>query len=57
VTTVAAPPQAPAKVFAPQRYLALDAYRGFIMLVLVSSGFGLAELAQRRPAFWPIAKV
>src|SRR5215469_9066997 len=38
-----------------QRYLALDAYRGFIMLILVSGGFGLAELARRRPAFIPIA--
>jgi len=38
-----------------QRYLALDAYRGFIMLVLVSGGFGLAELAQRRPAFTGVA--
>lgn len=37
------------------RYLALDAYRGFIMLVLVSGGFGLAALAQRRPAFAGIA--
>src|SRR6266851_327336 len=52
-TTVSAQP--PAQVFVPQRYLALDAYRGFIMLVLVSSGFGLAELAQRRPAFTGIA--
>jgi len=52
-TTVSA--AAPAKVFVPERYLALDAYRGFIMLVLVSSGFGLAELAQRRPAFTGIA--
>jgi heparan-alpha-glucosaminide N-acetyltransferase len=26
-----------------QRYLALDAFRGFIMLVLVSAGFGLLE--------------
>jgi heparan-alpha-glucosaminide N-acetyltransferase len=50
-----APAAAPAKVFVPERYLALDAYRGFIMLVLVSSGFGLAELAQRRPAFLPLA--
>src|SRR5712692_3502077 len=38
-----------------QRYLALDAYRGFIMLVLVSGGFGLAAVAQRRPAFAGIA--
>ncbi len=37
------------------RYLALDAYRGFIMLVLVSGGFGLAELARHRPAFTGIA--
>lgn len=37
------------------RFLALDAYRGFIMLVLVSGGFGLAALAQRRPAFAGIA--
>lgn len=28
-----------------QRYLALDAYRGFIMLMLVSHGFGFGELA------------
>jgi predicted acyltransferase len=27
-----------------QRYLALDAYRGFIMLMLVSHGFGFGEL-------------
>jgi predicted acyltransferase len=40
---------------APPRYLALDAYRGFIMLVLVSGGFGLAALAQLRPAFAGIA--
>ena len=39
----------------PQRYLALDAYRGFIMLVLVSGGFGLAALAKRDPAFTGIA--
>jgi predicted acyltransferase len=43
------------KPSAQQRYLALDAYRGFIMLVLVSGGFGLAELAARRPAFTGIA--
>ena len=40
---------------APQRYLALDAYRGFIMLILVSGGFGLAALAKNRPAFAGIA--
>jgi predicted acyltransferase len=37
------------------RYLALDAYRGFIMIILVSGGFGLAALAQLRPAFAGIA--
>jgi predicted acyltransferase len=40
---------------APQRYLALDAYRGFIMLILASGGFGLAGLARRDPAFTVIA--
>lgn len=49
------PAAAPPKPSAPARYLALDAYRGFIMLVLVSGGFGLAELARRRPAFTGIA--
>jgi heparan-alpha-glucosaminide N-acetyltransferase len=50
--TVAATPPKPS---AQQRYLALDAYRGFIMVVLVSGGFGLAELARRNPAFTGIA--
>jgi heparan-alpha-glucosaminide N-acetyltransferase len=45
----------PPKPSAQQRYLALDAYRGFIMLILVSGGFGLAGLAQRNPAFAGIA--
>jgi heparan-alpha-glucosaminide N-acetyltransferase len=40
---------------AQQRYLALDAFRGFIMFVLVSRGFGLAALAKRNPAFTGIA--
>src|SRR5258708_11877076 len=52
-------PQVPAestpRPVAPPRYLALDAFRGFIMLVLVSGGFGLAELAKRRPEFTGIA--
>src|SRR6185503_21012449 len=47
--------EAPAKPAGQRRYLALDAYRGFIMMVLVSGGFGLAELAKRRPAFTGIA--
>ena len=45
---------APAAV-APKRYLALDAYRGFIMFILVSGGFGLRALARNRPAFSWIA--
>jgi predicted acyltransferase len=39
----------------PERYLALDAFRGFIMLVLASSGFGLAALAKTNPAFAGLA--
>ena len=50
------PAEVPPKPSAQQRYLALDAYRGFIMFVLVSGGFGLAELAQHRPAFTGMAK-
>ncbi len=50
----ARPAQPPAAV-TPQRYLALDAYRGFIMFILVSGGFGLAALAKNRPAFSWIA--
>ncbi len=49
--TAPAPPQPAAQ----QRYVALDAYRGFIMTILVSSGFGLAALAARKPAFAGIA--
>ena len=46
---------APPKPSAQQRYLALDAYRGFIMLVLASGGFGLAGLARHNPAFLGLA--
>jgi heparan-alpha-glucosaminide N-acetyltransferase len=49
------PAEAPPQRSPQPRYLALDAYRGFIMLVLVSGGFGLAELARRRPAFTGLA--
>ena len=48
--------EATPKLSAKQRYLALDVYRGFIMLVLVSGGFGLAELAKRWFAFIGIAR-
>ena len=49
------PAQAPPKPSAQQRYLALDAFRGFIMLMLVTEGFGVTELAKRRPEFAGIA--
>jgi predicted acyltransferase len=49
------PSEPPGRSSASQRYLALDAFRGFIMLVLVSEGFGLAGLARRNPAFTGIA--
>jgi predicted acyltransferase len=49
------PVEAPSKPSAQQRYLALDAYRGFIMTILVSGGFGLAGLARHKPAFTGIA--
>ena len=39
---------------APQRLLSLDAFRGFIMLLMASSGFGLVQVARAHPdsAFW-----
>src|SRR5690349_16095387 len=57
-TTLAAPaatPSAPPRATAQPRYLALDAFRGFIMIVLCSSGFGLAALAKNNAAFEPLA--
>jgi predicted acyltransferase len=38
----------------PQRLVSLDAYRGAIMTLLAAGGFGLAEVARRRPSsgFW-----
>ena len=45
----------PAVATSAQRYLALDAYRGFIMFILVSGGFGLRALAKSRPAYAWIA--
>src|SRR5687767_13150644 len=47
-------PPAPPPPSTVQRYLALDAYRGFIMLMLVSGGFGLRALAED-PRFRQIA--
>src|SRR5438046_538299 len=37
------PALAPAK---PERLTSLDAYRGFIMLVMASAGFGLPQIAE-----------
>lgn len=58
ITPAAAPARLPeetrAPLAAPQRYVALDAYRGLIMLLLVSNGFGLRALAQH-PFFSPLA--
>jgi predicted acyltransferase len=45
-------PAAPAKV---QRFLALDAYRGLIMLMLVSHGFGFGEL-KNHPVYGAVAR-
>ncbi len=44
----------PPKVATPQRYVALDAYRGFVMILLASGGFGFAVLAHH-PTFGRIA--
>ncbi len=54
--SAAAPLGAATPLRTPQpRYLALDAYRGFIMIMLVSGGFGLAALAEKNSAFTAIA--
>jgi predicted acyltransferase len=42
----AATPSAPAIPYKPQRLTSLDAYRGFIMLVMASAGFGFPQVAQ-----------
>ena len=54
-TVIESAKKAPAQEPGAKRYLALDAYRGFIMFVLVSGGFGLRALARNRPAFAWIA--
>lgn len=35
-----------------QRLVSLDAFRGFIMLLMASSGFGLAQMAKANPESW-----
>src|SRR4051794_37111090 len=42
---------------APARLLSLDAYRGFIMLLLVSEGFGFAALKSHPQWAWLAAQV
>ncbi len=53
--SLAAAAKAPPEPFLPQRYLGLDAFRGFIMVMLVSGGFGLAAVAKRNPAWAGLA--
>jgi predicted acyltransferase len=54
---VAAPPQRPPEKESGGRLVSLDAYRGFIMLLLVSEGFGLAVLKSRPAWAWLAAQV
>ncbi len=53
-TSLASAPAEPQRSAQP-RYLGLDAYRGFIMLVLASGGFGLRALGRQNPAFAGVA--
>lgn len=46
---------APPRTATAQRYVALDAFRGFIMIILASNGFGLHALADT-PGFRAIAR-
>lgn len=39
----------PAKPAAPERLVALDAFRGFMMILMVSDGLGLSDVAERFP--------
>ena len=44
----------PSSLNKPERLVSLDAYRGFIMLVMTSAGFGFPQLARlfRDDPFW-----
>src|SRR5262245_18085739 len=44
------PPAPPQPADEPARLMSLDAYRGFIMLVMASGGFGFARVAAQFPA-------
>jgi predicted acyltransferase len=57
VVGIAAPPQLPPEKGPGGRLVSLDAYRGFIMLLLVSEGFGLAVLKSRPAWAWLAAQV
>src|SRR5438132_3176548 len=48
------PPQPP-RTSVTQRFLALDAYRGFIMIALAASGFGFAKL-MNHPVWGVVAR-
>src|SRR5580700_5504794 len=52
VSTLPAPPRPAAK---PPRLVSLDAYRGFIMLAMASSGLYLSSVARVVPADDPLA--
>lgn len=45
----ALPTETPPKPDAPQRIMAIDAFRGFVMLAMVSSGFGFAQILKEHP--------
>ncbi len=51
-----APSPAPAPAARSARLVSLDAYRGFIMLLMASSGFGIVQMAATHPApsFWSL---
>ena len=51
ITAIESRQEAVAPAAAPKRYLALDAYRGFTMFVLVSSGFGLRSAGPKPARF------
>lgn len=44
----------PESTASPPRLVSLDAYRGFVMLLMVSGGFGVSSVAERYPdsSFW-----
>ncbi|MBK9169650.1 MAG: hypothetical protein IPM24_19615 [Bryobacterales bacterium] len=53
---VASLPQGKQTQAPPARYLALDAYRGFIMITLCASGFGFPKLKDHPSFAWIVAQ-